>query len=129
VGGALQQNLKITAEHLLFYLSLRLRRDLLKVDARGGADDRSPLFLAALAKRWDVCAWLLEHGASKNIRDKKGLTAYQAMAGSSDPEVCLEIKTWQEEDITAMVCVTTLAKKSLFFRAHTEQDFEAALCS
>eukprot|EP00752_Nemacystus_decipiens_P005219 g4738.t1 len=58
-----------------------------KVDARGGADDRSPLFLAALAKRWDACAWLLERGASKIIRDKKGLTAYQAMAGSSDPEV------------------------------------------
>ncbi|CAM9573263.1 unnamed protein product [Pylaiella littoralis] len=58
-----------------------------KVDARGGTDDRSPLFLAALAKRWDACAWLLEVGASKNLRDKKGLTAYQAMAGSSDPEV------------------------------------------
>ncbi|CAM9168361.1 unnamed protein product [Ectocarpus fasciculatus] len=58
-----------------------------KVDARGGADDRSPLFLAALAKRWDACTWLLEVGASKIIRDKKGLTAYQAMAGSSDPEV------------------------------------------
>ncbi|CAM9236775.1 unnamed protein product [Scytosiphon promiscuus] len=58
-----------------------------KVDARGGVDDRSPLFLAALAKRWDACAWLLQAGASKLIRDKKGLTAYQAMAGSSDPEV------------------------------------------
>lgn len=57
------------------------------MDAPGGTDDRSPLFLAALAKRWDACTWLLEVGASKNIRDKKGLTAYQAMAGSSDPEV------------------------------------------
>lgn len=60
------------------------------MDARGGVDDRSPLFLAALAKRWGACAWLLERGASKSIRDKKGLTAYQAMAGSSDPEVCGE---------------------------------------
>lgn len=62
------------------------------MDARGGADDRSPLFLAALAKRWDACTWLLEVGASKIIRDKKGLTAYQAMAGSSDPEVNAALK-------------------------------------
>lgn len=57
------------------------------MDARGGPEDRSPLFLAALAKRWDVCAWLLSVGASKILRDRQGLTAYQAVAGSSDPEV------------------------------------------
>ncbi len=94
-------------------LSAHSTRSFLQVDARGGADDRSPLFLAALAKRWDVCAWLLERGASKNIRDKKGLTAYQAMAGSSDPEVCREINRYTECHHTGV--------KSSFLRAHTEQ--------
>ena len=57
------------------------------MNARGGLDGRTPLFLAALGKRWNVCSWLLEIGASKNIRDELGLQAYEAMTRSSDPEV------------------------------------------
>ncbi|CAM9852318.1 unnamed protein product [Choristocarpus tenellus] len=57
------------------------------VDCRGGPDERSPLFLAALAKRWSVCCWLLGAGASKTLTDRNGSTPYEVVVESTDPEV------------------------------------------
>jgi len=51
-------------------------------------DEASPLFLAVKARQYDVCQWLLEHGARVNaLCTKRRVTALHAAVSNGDAEL------------------------------------------